>query len=281
MSLVYNGRMSAVQLSASTLKIFQECPRCFWLHITRRIERPRGPFPSLPSGIDRVLKGYFDVYRKAGRLPPLIDGKLPGTLATSALTLGFTDPGVQARLWGKLDDCVILPDRRVAPLDHKTRASAPDGVGYTEKYYQFQMDVYTLLLERNGQRTSRTAYVVYYCPVDGELHLGFPFQVTIHTIATDPDRAYGVFTDACRCLAGPLPDSGERCEFCRWAEARQARLPARPARLPEEQARLAARPARLPARPAHLAARQARGLPMPQAATPPPVSSAIPDDLFA
>lgn len=217
------------QLSASTLKLFQECPRCFWLHINRRIERPRGPFPSLPSGIDRVLKGYFDRYRSQGVLPPLIAGKLEGKLATSALTLGFNDPATGgARLWGKLDDCVILPDQRVAPLDHKTRASAPDALSYTETYYQLQMDVYTLLLERNQQPTSRTAYVVYYFPVEGTLHEGFPFGVAVHTITTRPERAYDIFRAASRLLDGPLPASGDACAFCRWAEARLATEPPRP-----------------------------------------------------
>src|SRR3989338_1396021 len=135
------------QLSASTLKLFQECPRCFWLHVNKQIERPRGPFPSLPSGIDRVLKGYFDRYRKTGTLPPLLKDKLEGKLSTSALTLGFNDTRTKVRLWGKLDDCVILTDSRLAPLDHKTRASAPDDISYSEKYYKLQMDVYTLLLE--------------------------------------------------------------------------------------------------------------------------------------
>ena len=208
------------QLSASTLKLFQECPRCFWLHINKKIERPRGPFPSLPSGIDRVLKGYFDTYRKLGTLPPLIHGKLEGKLSTTALTLGFDDARAKARLWGKLDDCLILPDQRLAPLDHKTRASAPADLSYTTKYYKFQMDVYTLLLERNGHSTSRTAYVVYYFPVDGTLHEGFPFGVLVHTITTDPERAYEIFAAACQCLSGALPPSGALCEFCRWAASR-------------------------------------------------------------
>ena len=215
-----------MQLSATTLKLFQECPRCFWLHVNKRIERPRGPFPSLPSGIDRILKTYFDAYRKQGLLPPLIDGKVAGTLATNALTLGFDDGATGARLWGKLDDCILLPDRRLAPFDHKTRASAPADVTYTQKYYQLQMDVYTLLLERNGHRISRTAYVVYYYPVEGILHQGFPFAVAVHDIATRPEAAYQVFTEACRCLAGPLPPCGEGCEFCRWAEARSGAPPA-------------------------------------------------------
>ena len=209
-------------LSATTLKLFQECPRCFWLHLTRRIERPRGPFPSLPGGIDRVLKAYFDGYRRDGQLPPLISGRLQGRLSTTALSLGFTDPGLGARLYGKLDDCILLPDDQVCPLDHKTRASAPDSIAYSEKYYKFQMDVYTLLLERNGHRTPRTAFVVYYYPVDGVLHQGFPFEVTVHTITTDPDGAYAVFAAAARCLQGPLPAPGAACEYCRWVEARAA-----------------------------------------------------------
>ena len=210
------------QLSASTLKLFQECPRCFWLHINRRLERPRGPFPSLPSGIDRVLKGYFQRYRTQGVLPPLIAGKLDGTLASSALTLGFNDEATGARLWGKLDDCVALPDGRLAPLDHKTRASAPDDLSYTQRYYQFQMDVYTLLLERNGHRTSRTAHVVYYFPLEGRLHEGFPFGVAVHTVATRPEEAYRIFIEGTRCLGGPLPRRGDACEFCRLAESRPA-----------------------------------------------------------
>lgn len=210
------------QLSASTLKLFQECPRCFWLQLKHRIERPRGPFPSLPSGIDRVLKGYFDAYRGRGILPPLVHGKLDGRLATNALTLGFNDASTKARLLGKLDDCLILADERLAPLDHKTRASSPESVDYTLKYYKFQMDVYTLLLERNGHPTSRTAYVVYYFPVDGELHKGFPFEVTVHKIVTDPDGAYEIFAAGCRCLDNPLPPAGPDCAFCRWAEHRVA-----------------------------------------------------------
>lgn len=216
-----DGLSSMPQLSASTLKLFQECPHCFWLHLNKKIERPRGPFPSLPSGIDRVLKAYFERYRKQGTLPPLVANKLEGKLATAALTLGFNDTSTQARLWGKLDDCVVLPDQRLAPLDHKTRASAPGSISYTEQYYQFQMDIYTLLLERNGYRTSRRAYVVYYCPVEGALHDGFPFEVTVHQIATDPDGAYDIFVAACRCLEGPLPPPSELCEFCRWAQVRQ------------------------------------------------------------
>ena len=230
------------QLSASTLKVFQECPRCFWLHLNKKIERPRGPFPSLPSGMDLVLKRYFDRYREAGSLPELLGGQLTGTLIKQPLTMGFTDPTQGARLWGKLDDSLILLDGRHAPLDHKTRASSPDGVSYTEKYYKFQMDVYSLLLERNQFPISRTAYVVYYYPLDGELHTGFPFGVTIHQVATDPESAYRVFCDAAKLLTGPMPPAGGPCEFCRWAQQVVGLTPTRAE--PSGAGKAAARPKR-------------------------------------
>jgi hypothetical protein len=207
-------------LSATTLKLFQECPRCFWLHVNQKLERPRGPFPSLPTGMDRVLKVYFDGYRNKDLLPPLIEGRLPGKLSTAALTLGFNDAAAHARLWGKLDDCVVFPDGRLAPLDHKTRASPPPDIEYTLKYYKFQMDVYALLLERNGYPVSPDAYLVYYSPREGVLHQGFPFEVTVHRVTTEPHAAYEIFAGGSRCLSGALPKPSETCAYCRWLQRR-------------------------------------------------------------
>jgi len=65
-----------LRLSPSTLNLFIDCPRCFWLHINKRIHRPRGIFPSLPSGMDNVIKTYFDKYRKKGELPPELQNQV-------------------------------------------------------------------------------------------------------------------------------------------------------------------------------------------------------------
>ena len=45
-----------VYLSPSALNVFNDCPRCFWLDKNKRMKQPRGIFPSLPSGMDKVLK---------------------------------------------------------------------------------------------------------------------------------------------------------------------------------------------------------------------------------
>ena len=53
-------------LSPSQLGLFKECPRCFWMGKVKGIGRPRGIFPSLPGGMDNVIKPHFDRYRAAG-----------------------------------------------------------------------------------------------------------------------------------------------------------------------------------------------------------------------
>lgn len=205
-----------ISLSNSTLNLFLECPRCFWLHFNKKITRPRGIFPTLPTGMDSVIKNYFNHYRNLGQLPPLIAGKVEGRLATVPLNLSFTDPGLDLKITGKLDECLVLQDGIYVPLDHKTRSSLPNDVKYSENYYQTQMDTYTLLLQKNGYSTRNQAYIVYYSPAIGELHKGVPFEVEVHSLLTSPDRAFQLFHSARLCLAGEIPDSHPDCEFCRW-----------------------------------------------------------------
>ena len=64
------------KLSPSSVGFLRECPRCLWLYANDNISRPFGVFPSLPSGMDRVLKVYFDKYRVNGELPREIVGKV-------------------------------------------------------------------------------------------------------------------------------------------------------------------------------------------------------------
>ena len=56
-----NGK---IVLSPSALNLFLECAKCFWLEKNRGIHRPAGAFPSLPGGMDAVLKKYFDKVTK-------------------------------------------------------------------------------------------------------------------------------------------------------------------------------------------------------------------------
>lgn len=208
-----------LSLSNSTLNLFLECPRCFWLQRNKKIARPRGIFPTLPSGMDSIIKEYFHRYRKLGDLPPLIENKVSGKLADISLNLSSVDHELDLKITGRLDECLQLKDGSLVPLDHKTRASLPENQKYSQNYYQTQMDTYTLLLQKNGHLTRNLAYIVYYSPRPGELHQGIPFAVEVHQIETYPERTFQLYQRAKSCLDGEIPDSSDNCEFCRWSRA--------------------------------------------------------------
>lgn len=58
------------KISPSGINLMEECPRCFWLEKHRVWKRPAGIFPSLPSGMDRILKNHFDKFMARGIMPP-------------------------------------------------------------------------------------------------------------------------------------------------------------------------------------------------------------------
>lgn len=205
-----------LSLSNSTLSLFLECPRCFWLQFNEKIVRPKGIFPSLPTGMDIIIKEYFNRYREKGELPPLIKDKVEGKLAKIPLNLSIVNDSLDLKITGRLDECLELEDDSFIPLDHKTRGKLPDDLGYSQSYYQTQMDTYTLLLRESGYRTKNLAYIIYYSPGPGELHHGIPFGVEVHRIKTYPENAYKYFKQAKSCLDGTLPSSSADCEFCNW-----------------------------------------------------------------
>src|SRR3989344_1807319 len=69
-----------IRLSPSSLNVFLECPKCFWSDLAKGAGRPRGIFPSLPGGMDGLIKKYFDKYRALGKLPPELEGKIEAEL---------------------------------------------------------------------------------------------------------------------------------------------------------------------------------------------------------
>ncbi len=207
-----------VGLSNSTLSIYRECRRCFWLHMNQNVKRPRGIFPSLPSGMDLILKDYFNKYRVKGEIPPLISGRVKGRLADISLNLNFLDRDNDLKITGRLDDCLVMDSNIYIPLDHKTRGRLPGDPNYSYKYYKRQMDTYALLLKNNGYKTAGFAYIVYYSPAQGELHNGFPFKTEVHELKTEPGSVHGLYVEARQSLLKPIPASGSGCEYCQWLD---------------------------------------------------------------
>ena len=216
--------MREIRLSPSTLNLFLECPRCFWLHINESIHRPRGPFPSLPSGMDNVIKVYFDKYRAKGELPPEIKGKVEGKLIADLQLLKkwrnwrtgleYKDNALGVTLFGALDDCLQDNDHYIV-LDYKTRGFPPRE-GDSEKYYDNQIGCYSLLLEENGYPTKGIGYLVYYYPEKVEKDGRIDFNIKVVKLDIDPNRARKTLKDAIKLLNNSIPPHHSECEYCIW-----------------------------------------------------------------
>lgn len=213
-----------IRLSPSSLNLFLECPRCFWLQINEGIHRPRGIFPSLPGGMDSVIKLYFDKYREKKELPPEIEGKVEGKLIFDIALLNkwrnwrtglnYEDEILGISLIGALDDC-LQDGKYYIPLDYKTRGSAPRE-GDSEKYYGNQLDCYALLLEENGYPVKGIGYLIYYYPKKVEEHGKVIFDVDVIELKIDPKGARKTLESAMKLLNGPIPPHHSECEYCIW-----------------------------------------------------------------
>lgn len=207
-----------IKLSPSSLNLFLECPRCFWLYVNKGIKRPSIPVATITTGLDKVIKEYFNLYRSKGVIPPILEDKVPGKLIHNFPNNGwleFTDKKQNAKLSGYLDECLDLGNNFYAALDHKTRGSKPEN---THKAHQFQMDAYTFLLEQNGFLTKKKAYLVYYIPRAVASGKTIEFEVFVCEVKTEPERAKKIFYDAVSILRETIPTASSDCEFCRWTQ---------------------------------------------------------------
>lgn len=198
-----------------------ECPRCLWLHYREQIQRPRGIFPSLPGGVDIVLKDYFDKFRKTGNLPPEVAGKVEGKMFDDLLLLNQwrnNRIGLQAEfpelnifLKGAIDDLFVAPDGRYIPFDFKTR-------GYptkedTETYYQAQIDLYALLFQKNSLAPADFGYLLFFSPLSYEGG-SIQFLSELIKINVDYNRGYGLLKKVKEIIDGEIPEAHIECPYC-------------------------------------------------------------------
>lgn len=237
------------RFSPSQLGDFEDCPRAYWLARVHGVPWPRGIFPSLPGGLDLILKNHYDANRKAGTLPPELVGQVPGKLFADQ---GRMDQwrnwrtGLEAKveilnekgnkfdevfIFGAFDD--LLDDgKNTFVFDAKSRGSAPKPGG-TERYYSRQAACYYYMLQQNGMNPGKKAYFGYYFPADvyqanraegktlSDIKLTMACEVV--TIDIDPERPVRLAREAYACLNGPIPASCTRgCEKCDYTAARSA-----------------------------------------------------------
>jgi hypothetical protein len=212
------------KLSPSSLNLMEECSRCFWLEKHGVWSRPSGAFPSLPSGMDKILKIHFDRFRDRGELPP----ELRDNPYCEGLRL-FNDPklmevwrnnrkGIRWEsetgdvLYGAVDN-ILTRGPKLIVLDYKTRGFALKKD--TADHYQNQLDIYNFLLRKNGRETEDHALLLFYIPkrvADGGEVI---FDTELVRRKVDVENAANLFGKAIKLL-------GEKCpeKSCDWCEKR-------------------------------------------------------------
>jgi len=203
-----------MNLSPSSLSVLRDCVRCYWFQEVKGVKRPRGIFPTLPGAIDRVIKTYCQPYRDKGELPPLLEG-LPGLLRKKqAMKLTATFEG--HKITGILDDAIDLPDGTIAAIDHKTRKDLPQAI---HEAYLAQIMIYQWLLNAQGLPAADKGFLIFYAPLNGALHEGFPFETAVRQVDADHSIVEEVFHQAIACTQATVaPDPSPSCEYCAYVE---------------------------------------------------------------
>src|SRR3989338_4034032 len=154
------------KFSPSSLNLLKECPRCFWLAFNKGIKRPEAIFPSLPSGMDGILKTHFDNFMRKGLLPPELckEGRCEGlklfddeeslkVWRNNFKGISWTDKKGNV-LHGAVDN-ILVKGKKLIVLDYKTRGFPLKED--TADHYQHQIDIYNFLLQKNSYETENYA----------------------------------------------------------------------------------------------------------------------------
>jgi len=221
-----------IKLSPSSLNLFVDCKRCFWLHIIEKFRRPPSIFPSLPSGMDKILKEHFDKFMAKGEMPPELkehkdvkgcvlfnDKEKLNFWRKSMSGMQYVDPASGVILRGGIDN-ILVKGNKLIILDYKTR-------GYplkenSHEYYQLQMDLYNFMFRKNKEDTEDYAILLFYYPIDVNQKSGeIIFEKKLIKMPTDPENGEKVFQEAIKVLAQEKPPiSNPECQFCKYKNSK-------------------------------------------------------------
>jgi hypothetical protein len=215
--------MTPYKFSPSSLSLLKDCPRCFWLQFNKNIKHPETIFPSLPSGMDKILKEHFDRFMKKQQLPPELKGlngevklfdneELLKVWRSNFKGIQWTDKN--GNVFRGAVDNILQKGKKLIVLDYKTRGFPLKED--THEHYQDQLDIYNFLLRKNGYDTEEYAYLLFYHPTGVHESGAVDFQADLVKMAISVKNAEKIFKEALAVLESTMPKPGEECGFCEW-----------------------------------------------------------------
>lgn len=226
-------KMSTLKISRSGLKLFLDCPRCFWLDLHHKIKRPPGYPYTLSAAVDYLVKREFDGYREKGQLPPVLieagikDAKLYSGDNLSEWRnnfkgIAYFDESLNAILYGAVDDILEYSDGSLCVIDYKSSGSKEITI-YDD--YQKQMDVYNWILKHKGYETYPEALFVFYQVMkEGKESFDnvLEFKESVKPVKVNMDWVGNAFERAVQVARSdnpPLdPPSKGHCDHCHYVE---------------------------------------------------------------
>lgn len=209
------------KLSPSSLNLFKECPRCFWLAQHKVWKRPSGPFPQLPNGMDRVLKKHFDNFMEKGLLPPELkdnndvkgmklfdDKELLKEWRNAFKGLWYEDADGNI-LHGGVDN-LLIKGKKLIVLDYKTKGSPAKEDAH--KVNQHQLDIYNFLLRKMGYETEDYGFLLFYSPSEVLKTGEVIFDAELRKVKTSAEDGESLFKNAIKLLNSDCPTKS--CEWC-------------------------------------------------------------------
>ena len=228
-------KISTLKISRSGLKLFLECPRCFWLDLHHKIKRPPGyPF-TLSIAVDYLVKKEFDTYRAEGKLPPVLknagikraklyNGENLSEWRNNFKGIAYFDEDLNAILYGAIDDVLEFKDGSLGVIDYKS-SGAREITIYDD--YQKQMDVYNYILKQKGYETYPEAFFVFY-KVIKEGETGFQnalkFTEEVRPVKVNTQWVGPAFENAVELARQDTPPSSGTsgkngyCDHCHYVE---------------------------------------------------------------
>jgi len=212
------------KISPSSINLMIDCERCFYLQLVKKEKRPESIFPSLPSGMDKILKIHFDKFMEKGQLPPEIREELSNEYKlfsnkekldiwrSNFKGIEYKDNKSGILLRGAVDNILEKGDKLIV-LDYKTRGFPLKED--THEHYITQMDIYNFLLRKNGYKTEDYTYLLFYYPKEVADTGEVIFDTKLIKIKTDPKRGEKVFKKAVKILEGNEPKANKDCGYCK------------------------------------------------------------------
>ena len=234
---------STLKISRSGLKLFLDCPRCFWLDLHHKIKRPPGYPYTLSAAVDYLVKKEFDGYREKGELPPVL--ALSGVEGLKGVKLyngdnfaewrnnfkgvAYWDEALNAILYGAVDDILEFKDGSIAVVDYKSSGSKEITI-YDD--YQKQMDVYNWILKQKGYETHPEAFFVFYQVQKNEDSFNnvLKFREEVRPVKVNTEWVGPAFESAVELARQEEPPSAsgnaqKHCDHCHYVSMVRQHIP--------------------------------------------------------